>query len=47
MITKIGAFEQLHGEKSASFMLANLIDGADVGMIEGRGGARFAFKTLH
>src|SRR5208283_417160 len=47
VITEVGAFEQLHRKESASFMLANFVDGADVGMVEGRGSARLALKTLH
>ena len=40
------AFEQLHGEKRVALVLAHFVNGADVGMIDGGGGARFALETL-
>jgi hypothetical protein len=40
------AFEEFHGDETASFVLANLVDGADVGMIESRGGTRLPAKAL-
>ena len=39
-------FEQLHGDEGTPLIFVDLVDGADVGMIEGRGGAGLAFKSL-
>ena len=38
--------EQLHGDEMQAGVLADLVDGADVGMIERGGRARLALKTL-
>ncbi len=40
------AFEELHSDEGASFVLIDFVDGADVGMIERRGGAGFALEAL-
>ncbi len=40
------AIEKLHGDERASFVIADLVDGADVGMVQRRGGARLAAKTF-
>jgi hypothetical protein len=40
------AFEQLHGDEGATVVLVNIVDGADVRVIEGRGGAGFAAEAL-
>ena len=40
------AFEQLHDEIGIAVLLADVEDGADVGMVEGGGGACFAEETL-
>ena len=40
------AFEQLHGDEVASAVLADLVDGADIGVVQGGGGAGFALKTV-
>ena len=40
------AIEKLHGDKRLVLMLANLVDRANVGMIQGRGGAGFAAKPF-
>ena len=40
------AFEILHGDEQPPLMLGDLIDGANVGVIQSRGGAGFATKTL-
>ena len=40
------AVEELHGNEGLLAVLADFVDGADVGMIEGGGGARLAAKTL-
>ncbi len=41
-----GAVEELHGDVAAAFVLANFVDGADVGMVESGGGAGFTAKTF-
>src|SRR5580704_6696388 len=38
------AVEKLHGDESLAFMLANVVDGADVGMIQCRGSLRLPLK---
>ena len=40
------AFEALHREERLAFVLADFVDGANVGVIEGRSGARFALESL-
>ena len=40
------AIEKLHGDERAPFVIADLVNRADVGMIQRRGGARFPAKTL-
>src|SRR5208282_3355842 len=40
------AFQQLHGDEVASAVFANLVDGADVRMVQSGGRARFALKTF-
>jgi hypothetical protein len=45
------AVQKLHGDEQllaaiADFVLADLIDGADVGMVQGRCGARLATKPF-
>ena len=40
------ALEQFHGDEVAATLLADLVDGADARMIEGRGGASLALKAL-
>ena len=39
------AVEELHGDKSLAVLLANVVDGADVRMVQRRGGPGFALKT--
>jgi hypothetical protein len=41
------AFHELHGDKHLAVLLANLVDRADVGMIQRRGCARLSPKTFH
>src|ERR1700732_3229783 len=38
--------KKFHDEKSASVFLANVVNGADVGMVESGSGLRFAAETL-
>ena len=38
--------EKFHGDERASAIFGNFVDGADVGMIQGRGGASFAAETF-
>jgi hypothetical protein len=40
------AFQKLHGDEGAAFVLADFVNGADVGMVERGGGAGFALKAL-
>jgi hypothetical protein len=40
------AFQQLHHDEIQVLMPTNFVDGADVGMIQRRGSASFAAKTL-
>ena len=39
------AIEKFHGDEGAAFGFADVVDGADVGVIEGGGGLRFALET--
>ncbi len=41
-----GAVQKLHGDERAAFVLADFVDGADVGMVQRGGGARFAPETF-
>ncbi len=38
--------DQLHDDEAAAFVLADVVEGADVGVVEGRGGAGFALEPL-
>jgi hypothetical protein len=40
------ALEDLHDEEGLAFVVVNIIDGADAGVIQGRGRASFALETL-
>ena len=40
------AFEQFHGDEHAAVGFVDFVDGADVGVIERGGGARFSLETL-
>ena len=40
------AVEEFHGDEVAAFVFVDFVDGADVGVIEGGGGARFALETF-
>ena len=40
------ALQQFHAEKGLALMLVDLVDGADVRMIKGGGGAGLALKTV-
>ena len=40
------AFQQLHDQKRRALVFANVVDRADVRVIEGRGGARFTEQPL-
>jgi hypothetical protein len=40
------ALQQLHGNEWAALMLANLIDGANIGMVQCRRGAGFLLEAL-
>ena len=39
------AFQKLHGDEGRAVLLVNLVDGANVGMIQGRSSLRLAVKT--
>src|SRR5271167_3343400 len=41
-----GSLEILHRDEGFAFMLADLVNGADVGMIQGGRGPRFASKAF-
>src|SRR5258706_2522979 len=45
-LAHVASFNILHGDEVVSFSLIKIEDGADVGMIEGRGQAGFAFKAM-
>ena len=45
-ILERGAFQEFHGDEAASLVLANLVDGADVGMVQSRGGTRLSAEAL-
>jgi len=40
------AFEKFHSDKSAAVLLSDVVDGADVGVIQGGGGFGFALEAL-
>src|SRR5882672_4290390 len=40
------AFKELHDDESLAVFLVDLVDGADVGMVQRRGGAGFALKAV-
>ena len=40
------AVQKLHGDEALALVLANLVDGANVGMVEGGGGAGFAAEAF-
>ena len=41
-----GAVDQLHHDEAAAFMLADVVEGADVGVVQRRGGARLALEAF-
>src|SRR5450759_2129671 len=40
------SIEELHGDERATVLLVNVVDGADVGMVQRRGGASFPPQAL-
>ena len=40
------AVQKLHGDERLTVLVANFVDGADVGMIQCGGGLRFALKAV-
>src|SRR5271157_574602 len=40
------SIEKFHGNERSTVLLVNVVDGADVGMVQRRGGARFAAEAL-
>ena len=46
VITQGLPFQQLHHDEGLPFVLAEFVDGANIGMVQRRGSARLAFKTL-
>jgi len=45
-VVKRLAFQQLHGDKSPAVVLFDGVNGANAGMVQRRGGARFANEVL-
>src|SRR6185503_10232100 len=45
-LAHVASFNILHGDEVVSFSFIKIEDGADVGMIEGRGQACFAFEAM-
>ena len=45
-LLQVLAFEQLHHQERLALILFNLVDGADIRMVQQRGGAGLALKTL-
>jgi hypothetical protein len=41
------AFEQFHDYEELTVVLANVVNGADVGMVQGAGGAGLAAEAFH
>src|SRR5713226_5852388 len=39
-------FQKLHGNEVLAFVLVDFMNGADVGMVQGRGGASFALEAF-
>ena len=39
------AFEKFHGDEGLAVLLVNLVNGADVGVVQCRSGLRFALET--
>src|ERR1700722_10578166 len=40
------AVQKLHGDETFAFMLADFVDGADIGMVQSGSGASFAAKSF-
>src|ERR1700733_7647775 len=45
-IAQVVSLKKLHGNERLSLMLFNFVDGADIGMVQCRGGLGFTLKTL-
>ena len=43
---QIGAFEEFHDDEMVPILLPNLVNGANIGMVQGRGRASLALKTF-
>ena len=41
-----GAVEKFHGDEGAAVVFADVVDGADVGMVQRGGGTRFTFESF-
>ena len=39
------AIEKFHGDEHFAVLVVNFVDGANIGMIQGRSGLGFAFET--
>src|SRR5579863_2393136 len=45
-VLESGAIEKFHGDEGAAIFFADVVNGADVGVVESRGGFGFAAETL-
>ncbi len=45
-VSQVSALQVLHGDEGQALVLVDLVDRADVGMAERRGGARLAHEAL-
>src|SRR5947208_11530851 len=46
MLPQVVALQILHGEEGTAVLFADVVDGADIGVIEDGGGSRLPLKTV-